>query len=574
MLYQLRCLHVIRFVLSVFLLIAIGLCVAKVTTAESIWLRPPYNGTYRLNTFFDHHYPNYGQDNEITIYTGESVVTCSPHCYHGHPGYDWSMATATPVLAAADGTVRETFLSNVLYGNSIVIEHDNGYYTLYAHLRDPNPFNVMEGQRVNAGDVIGWSGSTGNSTGPHLHFGVYLGPFTRQTNDERYATDTFGWRGSYPDPLLNRPAPGLRHAASCLWRSRDEDPVSCADTIVEDAGRGSTITGTWTVGNRGNGYHTYYRTNTTDNGVQASWVTTSVVPGVYKVYAFIPEQPPGVTTPRTQQAQYSIWTDTSWQTRVVNQSIYTNTWVLLGTFRIPAAQAQVALSANTGEAVGTRLVMADAIKFRSYLASLPSVLKNYPIPVCVEGTSLIQNGDFEQGNSIWTEQSPYGTIIRNSNLPVPPLSGSWEAWLVGYDNANDILRQSVIIPSNINSVSMVWYVWIHSNEGTSTAYDRLYMRIYDYDGTLLAQYEVNNTTIRDTWLQITMPLSGLNLHVGHEWQISFEGTSDNSLVTHFVVDDVSFVTHCGTGSSSLQMGPVQIMPVQTAQPSGSLGPKP
>lgn len=302
-------LRVVGMGLSVSLLVIVGLRSVLPATAGGFSLRPPYIGTYRLTTFFDHRYPNYVQDNEITIYTGESVADCSPHCYHGHPGIDWSMDAGTPILATADGVVEYIGDAGEGYGNRVVISHTTGYRTLYAHFRPNEPpgspaFNVTQGQPVRNGDVIGWSGNTGTSSGAHLHFGVYRGPLLRTNNtiSEDNATDPFGWRGSYPDPLLNRPSPGNRHTASCLWRSIDEDPMSCADTIVEDAGRGSTITGAWTVGNRGNGYHTYYRTNTTDNGVQASWVTTSVVPGVYKVYAFIPEQPLGVQTPKTQQA--------------------------------------------------------------------------------------------------------------------------------------------------------------------------------------------------------------------------------------------------------------------------------
>lgn len=89
------------------LFLAISLYSANNATAGSISLRPPYQGTYRLNMFFDHHFPNYADDNEITIYTGESVTDGDPHRYAGHSGYDWSMATGSQVLAATDGVVED-----------------------------------------------------------------------------------------------------------------------------------------------------------------------------------------------------------------------------------------------------------------------------------------------------------------------------------------------------------------------------------------------------------------------------------------------------------------------------------
>jgi murein DD-endopeptidase MepM/ murein hydrolase activator NlpD len=417
-----------------FLLLAMSFQVSTVTAANS-FLRPPYDGTYRLTVFFDHTYPNYGPDNEVTIYTGESVISCSPHCYQGHSGIDWSLSMGTPVLAAANGIVRGRFQSTNGYGWRIIIDHENGYYTLYAHL---SAFNVALNQRVVAGEVIGQSGSTGNSTGAHLHLGVYRSQITAEDPDEDYATDPFGWRGYGADPLVNYPGQGQGHTATCLWRSLDIDPISCADIIVEDAGQGSSVIGSWNDSIKGNGYHAHYRTNTTDSSVQATWISTRTVSGIYKVYAFDPEQPPGVTTPQTQQAQYSVWTNTGWQTRTINQSIYTNTWVLLGTFRIPAAQAQVVLSANTGEAAGTRLVMADAIKFRSYLDYLPLVLKCWPAILPTTPTLNAINNPTRNPNYIVSWQSVAGAesyTLQEATNPgftgaVTVYSGAEISWAV------------------------------------------------------------------------------------------------------------------------------------------------
>ena len=88
-----------------------------------------------------------------------------------HTGIDFGVATSTEILAAADGVVLFTRASATGYGIHLAINHGGGIVTLYAH----NSRNLVgEGQRVSRGDVIALSGSTGNSTGPHLHYEVIV----------------------------------------------------------------------------------------------------------------------------------------------------------------------------------------------------------------------------------------------------------------------------------------------------------------------------------------------------------------------------------------------------------------
>ncbi|UCM88429.1 M23 family metallopeptidase [Streptomyces marincola] len=89
-----------------------------------------------------------------------------------HTGVDFAVSTGTPIKAVASGTVV-TSGSGGSYGNEIVIRHDDGHYSQYAHL---SSLGVSVGQTVAAGEQIGLAGSTGNSTGPHLHFEVRTGP--------------------------------------------------------------------------------------------------------------------------------------------------------------------------------------------------------------------------------------------------------------------------------------------------------------------------------------------------------------------------------------------------------------
>ena len=83
-----------------------------------------------------------------------------------HQGVDLPLKTGDPIYAAFTGKVRMSRYFGA-FGNLVVIRHDNGIETFYAHLSQRN---VEVGDWVNAGDVIGLGGSTGRSTGPHLHF--------------------------------------------------------------------------------------------------------------------------------------------------------------------------------------------------------------------------------------------------------------------------------------------------------------------------------------------------------------------------------------------------------------------
>ena len=86
---------------------------------------------------------------------------------HFHTGLDLSAAWGSPVHAADDAVVLFTGSDGYGYGNYVVLGHSGGMVTLYGHLAS---IAVKQGDQVKQGDVIGAEGSTGNSTGPHLHF--------------------------------------------------------------------------------------------------------------------------------------------------------------------------------------------------------------------------------------------------------------------------------------------------------------------------------------------------------------------------------------------------------------------
>ncbi len=117
----------------------------------------------------------------------------------GHRAIDYAAPTGTPIRAVGDGTITRASW-NGPYGNFISIRHNGTYTTNYAHL---SRYAVKSGQRVKQGDIIGYVGSTGFSTGPHLHYemvknGVKINPLTEilppgepilEENKERFASE-------------------------------------------------------------------------------------------------------------------------------------------------------------------------------------------------------------------------------------------------------------------------------------------------------------------------------------------------------------------------------------------------
>ncbi|MCP5098478.1 MAG: M23 family metallopeptidase [Chloroflexi bacterium] len=93
----------------------------------------------------------------------------SQYYWYGHPAVDIALSVGSAVYASDTGTVTYAGWNTWGYGNLIVVNHGNGFETLYGHL---SSINVVPGQIVYQGNVIGGSGNTGNSSGPHIHFEI------------------------------------------------------------------------------------------------------------------------------------------------------------------------------------------------------------------------------------------------------------------------------------------------------------------------------------------------------------------------------------------------------------------
>ena len=91
--------------------------------------------------------------------------------YESHTGMDMAGPQGTPIYSTGTGTVHQVTRSSGGYGNSIIIQHEYGYFTLFAHLTS---INVRKGEQVYRGQRIGTMGRTGRTTGSHLHYEVRM----------------------------------------------------------------------------------------------------------------------------------------------------------------------------------------------------------------------------------------------------------------------------------------------------------------------------------------------------------------------------------------------------------------
>jgi len=184
--------------------VALGLFVMAMQPAQAAGnLTLPFGiPNPRVTSWMDHHYPDRQNDGIMIRFDG-----AIGYAYDGHRGTDYAVPSNTPVVAADDGTVIYSEWSDS-GGFGVVIDHAYDR-TAYFH---NNQLFVYPGQHVSRGQLIALSGSTGNSTGPHVHFEV------RDLLTPWHSIDPYGWTGPGQDPwrwdmgnlwLNNAPVPFL-----------------------------------------------------------------------------------------------------------------------------------------------------------------------------------------------------------------------------------------------------------------------------------------------------------------------------------------------------------------------------
>ncbi len=344
--------------------------------------------TERTTSYFDHDKPWYENDGIFVRYDGKKwsntpIGSCTPgeNCYDGHNGYDLDMHFE-PVLSAAAGTITragwyDPINHNDGFGLWIAIDHNNGYTTAYGHL---SALSVEVGQRVGVQQRIGTSGTTGASTGPHLHMSTFYLPYWQPT-------DPFGWSGNYsnpnvvPDHYLWVDQPGSSSTVPVL--SANGNKVYSGATLVDDASKGFSTTGTWQTALGATNIKGTMHWTTTTSGVAtatASWKTTLAANGYYEVGFFVDDNNASSSWVPVQVSS----ADPAHPGAVVQHLIHVDEshigifqgpfgtvstgaqWISLGTFYFTKhTQAQIMVSNATGEQ-GQQLGI-DSVEFAHLL---------------------------------------------------------------------------------------------------------------------------------------------------------------------------------------------------------------
>jgi hypothetical protein len=306
--------------------------------------RPYYGAFPGWTALFDHHLPTGNASGTFINYNDAlpgftiniGVADCTPvwHCYDGHQGVDFILSY-TPVVAAADGQVDYAGWDNtnhdILLGLKMGVNHWNNYRTVYGHL---SMVRYQTGTNVGRWQ-IGTSGTTGSSTGPHLHFQV-----ERFSSGTWRVTDPYGWRDTNndndngDDPWANQ-ANGV--ISTYLWVANplQSPPPNNGTMTMDDGDAGFTaqcITSppSWTVITDASGYLNDLRyvpaTGNTTYNCTATWNFNFPSTGQYELEVRVPMWD---AANRTHAARYVIfWAD------IANPTITRYTTVVVDQHRV------------------------------------------------------------------------------------------------------------------------------------------------------------------------------------------------------------------------------------------------
>lgn len=453
----------------------VTLAARQQANAPTPFMHRPYYGNRTISSrtvsFVDHDRPWYDYDGVFVRYdgqkwTGVSIGSCTGgvNCYDGHNGYDLNL-WYEPVLSAAAGTViRAGWYDPTNHQSALglwaAVDHGNGFVTAYGHL---SALTVAVGDTVGTQWQLGTSGTTGSSTGPHLHMATYFLPYWN-------ATDPFGWTGNYPDPnvvpdyylWVNNPAT----ASTIPLLSSNDSAIYPGATLVDDGATGWSSTGSWSTATSATDIKGNLHWTPTSSGAataSATWQPKLSQDGYYEVGVFVDDNHASSGwAPYTiysddpnhlgTQLQHTVYVDEEHIGSFPGPYGWENTgpqWVGLGTYYFSASQpGRVVLSNATGEN-GAQLA-ADGIEFVP-VASTPA--QTPP----VYGFSV--SSDDTPAAMLPNSTTKVDLTVQNSGNFTWPATGTAAVSLVyrWLDAQNHVILtgNSTALPQNVNPNSSV-----------------------------------------------------------------------------------------------------------------------
>ena len=396
----------------------------NLAAAVEPFLYPPYPGAASQESIFDHTLPNYTQtDKRIVTFTGDEARkncpvpsppgtpppgdTCDAGYggywsyslggwvyYNGHDGNDYGISYR-PIYAAgdADQVIYSGWWDpqnhRVSLGLYVRLRHPNGYSTSYGHMSAVAVQGCTTAgcADIPHGEMIGISGTTGNSSGPHLHL--------RVVNPAGKAVDPYGWTGTGADPWPNNQPESLWVSNPSVWYysakilpsgpSLDYPPTPAAGILVDDTSPGfsESPANCWRVANVSPGYAVndnmrWARPINTAASCSGQWaLPVNAQAGLYAVYIRVP-----TINATSEGAIYTIQHSGISNKVILNQVVFPNQfyvkdgWVYAGKYEFNGAGNEYVQLTNRTQDEPDQLaslqVGADAIRF-VYLGDQPPV---------------------------------------------------------------------------------------------------------------------------------------------------------------------------------------------------------
>ena len=409
-----RLFFITLFILGLALGLAPRLAAARPASAVQAFLYPPYPGNASQNSAFDHSSPNYtDSDGRIVVFNGKEANKICPNpppagappaqpgvcdqgfgtywsyslgdwvSYNGHDGIDYGISYR-PLYAAADANQvvyagwynPQDHKSNL--GIYVKLHHTNGFFTAYGHMSSVavQSCATMGCANIPRGEMLGISGNTGNSTGPHLHF------LTKDPSNR--AIDPYGWSGAGADPLNYQQPESLwvQFPALVFYGAQIYPngatlgyPAAVPTGIIVDdnsTGFSESPAACWTVASAGSAQNSSMRYSKPRNSAStctATWqFPLGSAPGQYAVYVRIP-----AVHATSEGALYNILHAGRSDSVVMNQLVFPNGfyasdgWIYIGKYSFTGDGTESIKLGNQTQDQSSQLadaeLGADAVRF-------------------------------------------------------------------------------------------------------------------------------------------------------------------------------------------------------------------